>query len=890
MTTKTYDEFLQEKQTRENDYGFDVDKTVLNPKLFDFQKDITAWALRKGRVLIGLNCGLGKGPIQLEWLKQVQLKTGRAVIMFCPPGVKTQFKYEAEKFGYDVNIVNEEADIVNGINITNYERLIARVEIETYEHDVYFDHWKDYSPVEAGTRNGKIQTERFRFDPAQFAGIALDEASILKHYNAKTRERLTRFAKGIDYRICATATPAPNDYMELINYVDFLGIMNGKQCRAEYFIQDGNSSSKFRVKKPAWDAWWKFVSTWAIVMRTPSDLGYSDEGYELPELKREYHVLNDTNKMEGYLIPVQARSLTEINNVKKNTVNERCQLAAEIALSDDSHKLIFVRRNDEGVLLNKLIPDSVEVAGRHTDEEKEERLIGFAKGKYKYLITKPELGGFGLNLQEYCHRVISANVNYSSEEMYQYERRVHRFGQSNQVRHDIIVMDTEGDVVNALDRKNKQSDKMFDEIISHMDIHELNKKNERTQKLEMDYKKDEYSSEYWKVMLGDCVERVDDLENKSIDCVVTSVPFPAMYSYTNSDRDIGNYNDSASLIEHMKFMWTKLLPKMKPGRVVHIHLAQGVAHLNREGYIGGWDFRGPVIQMMQEAGYRFDHEWTIEKDPQTERARSNTLGLTQKTLYNDAVHMRPSVADYVLKFYAPGKNQEPINALLSKKGVHGNYDAPNGWITLDMWINWASNVWYKHRKGMKWWEGIDVTNVCGSLGKKGRQGFGVKEGKGKDDEKHLCELQLDVIERCLALHSNPGDLILDPFNGIGSTGFQALRMGRRYVGLELKESYFYTTIKNLQWVENDIDNRQYDLFSLNKVEVEGDKLMQRHKQWMTERGISLYDRATNWQNWAKNGLNEFLKEVERLAAEEGVDLEDKKVKKAVETVLQESLF
>lgn len=887
---KPYEQFLKEKNSNDKGSGLEISRDSLNPMLFDFQKDVTLWALRKGRVLIGLNCGLGKGPIQLEYLKQVNLSTGKPVIMFCPPGVKTQFKYEAEKFGYDVNIINEEDEIINGINITNYERLITRVNIEAYEFDVYVKYWKKYKPLEAGARDGKIIIERFRFDPAQFGGIALDEASILKHYNAKTRERLTRFSKKIPFRICGTATPAPNDYMELINYVDFLGIMNGKQCRAEYFIQDGNSSNKFRIKRPAWDAWWKFVSTWAVIIKSPSDLGYDDNGYVLPKLKREYHILNDTNIMDGYLIPVQARKMSEINKVKKLTVEDRCRLAADIANADNEHKIIFCRRNDEGILLNKLIPDSVELAGRHSDEEKEDMLIGFAQGKYKILITKPELGGFGLNFQQHCHRVISVNVNYSSEEMYQYERRVYRFLQENDVIHDVIVMDTEGDVLNALERKNKQADKMFNEIVKHMDVHDLYQKKERTMKLEMDYKTDTYESEYWKLMLGDCVDRVEELENKSIGCVVTSVPFPAMYSYTNSNRDIGNYNDSDSLIEHMKYMWIKLLPKMMPGRVIHIHLAQGVAHQNREGYIGGWDFRGPVIKMMQEAGYIFDHEWTIEKDPQTERARSNTLGLTQQTLFRDAVHMRPSVADYVLKFYAPGKNQEPINALLSQPGVHGNYDAPNGWITLDMWINWASNVWYKHRKGMKWWEGVDVTNVCGSLSKKGRQGFGVKEGRGKDDEKHLCELQLDVIERCVALHSNPGDLVFDPFNGIGSTGFQALRMGRRYVGIELKESYYYTAIKNLQWVENDADARQFDLFSLSSVDVEGSTLMQRHKGWMAERGISLYDRAGNWEKWAKNGLNEFLKEVERVAEQMEVDLKDKKVKKAMETVLQERMF
>jgi hypothetical protein len=285
VTTKSYEEYMADKDIGDQGVGIEISKDDLNPMLFDIQKSITLWTLRKGRTLIGLNCGLGKGPIQLEFLKQVNLHTGKPVIMFCPPGVKTQFKVvEAPKFGYDVNIVNEEDEIINGINITNYERLTVRVQIEDYERDIYFKYWKDYEPVEVkrvivyddtgkeikkkikeledqisnsnpdaflenlakekeikedvnslseqlshhivGT---KIEVMRFRFNPNQFAGISLDEASVLKHHDAKTRERLTRYARNIPFRLCATATPAPNDFFELSNYAEFLGIMNGRQ-------------------------------------------------------------------------------------------------------------------------------------------------------------------------------------------------------------------------------------------------------------------------------------------------------------------------------------------------------------------------------------------------------------------------------------------------------------------------------------------------------------------------------------------------------------------------------------------------------------------------------------------------------------------------------------
>jgi DNA modification methylase len=877
-----YEEFLEKKNVNDTGAGIEIERNLLNPMLFDFQKDVVAWALKKGRVLIGLNCGLGKGPIQLEFLKQAGDKT----IIFAPPGVKTQFKaVEAPKFGYDVNIADENEDIKPGINITNYERLIKKERIEIYEKEIYFLFWAHCEPIEIKRTDKYIQVERFRFDPRQFDGIALDEASVLKHHGAKTRERLTRFAKNIPFRMCATATPAPNDFFELSNYAEFLGVMNGRQIKANYFIQDGNTSNVFRLKKPATEKWWKFVAEWAIIIEKPSDIGYSDDGYELPELEIRKHIIQDTIPAPGALIPMPAKTLSDTEKIKRKTIKERMEKVAEIALADNDHKLIFIRRNEEGILLNKLIPDSVEVAGRHSDEIKEERLIGFAQGKYKYLITKPKIGGYGLNMQEHCHRIISGNVNYSSEEKYQYERRVHRFGQEYKVAHDIVAMDTEDAILSVLDRKEEQISKMTKEVIKHMSIHDLSKAKQTVKKTS-GYKEDEHKEEYWKILLGDSCKRVKELIDRSIDTIITSVPFPAMYAYTNFDEDIGNYEMAEDLCEHLKYVFVGILPKMKPGAIAHIHIAQGVAFQNRHGYAGLWDFRGPLVKMMQEAGWEFYSEITIEKDPQTQAARNKSHPLMQKTVFANAAKLGASVPDYLLLFKAPGEKEKITallaedfedaegnkiykdsagnyhykghvenfqhNALLSDPAVQGKYDSPEGWITMDMWINWASNVWLMHRKGMKWWEGINVTRVLGALlnkRTKEREGYGIRAGRGEEDEQHLCELQLDIIERCVAIHTKAGDLVCDPFNGIGSTGYQALEMGRRYIGIELKESYWKTAIRNLQYIEAKIKQEKFDLFSLNNIEVEGDEMEKRHKQWMSRRGISLYDRATKWDRW-----------------------------------------
>lgn len=373
-----------------------------------------------------------------------------------------------------------------------------------------------------------------------------------------------------------------------------------------------------------------------------------------------------------------------------------------------------------------------------------------------------------------------------------------------------------------------------------MNIHELNVK--ATHHDEMEYEEDDHITEYWSLLQGDSAERLKELDDQSVGCVVTSVPFPAMYAYTNSERDIGNYETVEGLLEHLKYVFINLLPKMMPGRICHIHISQGVSFKERHGVVGLMDFRGPLIKMMVDNGWIYHADVTIEKDPVLEQNRSKTMGLLQKTASKSASKLRHSVPDYMLQFRAPGEDTSPFSNLLADPNIMGNYKAPNGWMHLEMWQNWASCVWLDRRAGMKWWEGIDRGHVVGSL----NSGFGVREARDEEDERHLCELQLDVIERCIALHSAPGELVLDPFSGIGSTGFQAIKMGRRYVGIELKKSYHEVAIKNLKWVEFESDKG--DMFDL-LLDDEGDILTRRHNKWMSERGISLYDRATSWEQW-----------------------------------------
>lgn len=273
-----YQEYINNRSVVVQPIGFTVENTDMNPILFQFQKDIIKWSLRTGRTLLAESCGLGKGPQLMEWCKQVSKFTDKPVIMFAPPGVKTQFKYEAEKFGYGVNIINEESDVANGTNITNYERLIKTERVTLSHYPQYRLSYADYDPIEIKRSGDWVEVERFRFNPKQFGGIALDEGSILKDFAAKTRERLTRFAElgKIMFRVAGTATPAPNDYEELMQYAEFLGIMTVFQCRALFFIQKDNQSSQYKIKDWAWGDFWKWVASWAVMIQKPGEICHCD--------------------------------------------------------------------------------------------------------------------------------------------------------------------------------------------------------------------------------------------------------------------------------------------------------------------------------------------------------------------------------------------------------------------------------------------------------------------------------------------------------------------------------------------------------------------------------------------------------------------------------------
>lgn len=417
-----YLDFLNNKKFILESSGFEVDTKQLNPKLFDYEKDITRWALAKGRAAIFADCGLGKTAMQLEWAEKVCAHTGKNVLILAPLAVAPQTVKEGEKFGIKVNICESQKDVIDGINITNYEKLD-------------------------------------RFISSEFIGVVLDESSILKSFTGKVRTSIIDRFANVPYKLACTATPSPNDYMELGNHSEFLGVMTRSEMLAMFFVHDGGETSKWRLKGHAEGIFWQWMSSWSVFIGNPKDLGYEVEGFDLPYLNVKQIVVDGDEPITETL------TLTERRHARKDSLVERCQIAAELVNNSDEQWLVWCDLNDESTKLHELIDESTEVKGSDKPEHKKGSMVGFSDGEIKCLVTKPKIAGFGMNWQN-CHNMIFVGLSDSYEAYYQAVRRCWRFGQESQVNVYIIISSREGTVKENIEKKQEKDEKMKANMIS----------------------------------------------------------------------------------------------------------------------------------------------------------------------------------------------------------------------------------------------------------------------------------------------------------------------------------------------------------------------------------------------------------------------------------------
>lgn len=733
-----YDDFIARKMAAPKQFGFEP-KQKLNPKLWDWQKIIVEWALRKGRAALFEDCGLGKTIQQLEWARQCVIKTKSPALILCPLAVAEQTKFEGKKANIEVTHIRQPEDIEpSGINITNFDRL------ELFEDRI-----------------------------SEFGCVVVDESSILKSFDGRTRRLMNELFKDTPYRLCCTATPAPNDFTELGQHAEFLGICKPSEMLATYFINDTFDTGTWRLKGHAESEFWAWVSSWAACITKPSDIGFSDVGFELPEVKTEIVTVNvdhrsDVGSDELFRNPHVSASQLHAEN--RRTLKERVAAAAEIVNRTNEPFIVWCESNEESSELAMAIPDAVEVVGSDKPEHKEKKLMMFTNGKARVIVTKPKIAGLGMNWQ-HCRNDIYVGLSHSFEKFYQAGKRIHRFGQKRKINRYIVQADTENGVLATIARKQQQFDTMRELV-------KFTASNLQGSKPFVSMKKDitKQESESWTLYNGDCVRVAKQLENDSIGFSVFSPPFADLFTYSSDIQDMGNCSGLDEFMVQFGYLIDELHRVMMPGREVAVHCCDLLATKWKDGAIEFKDFSGAISDAFRKRGFLFHSRITIWKSPVTEMQRTKAHGLLYKTLQSDSSKSRVGAADYLLVFRKRGENPVPIRQT-------------NESIPLSLWQEIASPVWMSVDQGR-------VLN--GEFAREDR------------DERHICPLQLDVIERALLLWSGIGDVVFSPFTGIGSEGFCAVKMGRKFVGAELKESYFKSACDYLKKAETE----KHDLFSI----------------------------------------------------------------------------
>jgi len=715
-----YTEFLKQKQKTHIYSGFDIHGNFLSNQLFDFQKFIVNRALKAGKYAIFADCGLGKTLMQLEWANQVSKHTNKPVLILAPLAVSGQTVKEADKF--KLHCERLKSDVFGfGVYITNYEQLE-------------------------------------NIDTSVFSGIVLDESSILKNFEGATKNLIIDKFVNTPYKLACTATPSPNDPMELGNHSEFLDVMGRNEMLAMYFVHDGGETAKWRLKGHAINLFYQFIGTWAIMLNKPSDIGFDMMGYDLPKLNIIEEQIKTPKKDNGSLFNDAIISATNFNQELRNTKEQRLQKVIDIINSKPNENfIIWIKQNEEGDLLRKMLPDAKEVKGSDTSEYKENTLLGFANNEFRILITKTKIASFGMNYQN-CNNQIFASLDFSFEGLYQAIRRSYRFGQKNEVNIYLITTDTMSNVNQSINTKQKQFEIMQDEMSKAINA---NLNNQLMTNAEFDTT--EEVNEWYKIKRGDSVQLIKELETESIGFSVFSPPFAELYTYSSHLEDMGNSKDYNEFLTQFNYLITELYRVMQSGRNVAVHCMDLPIQKGKEGFIGLRDFSGMILRAFEDVGFIYHSRVTIWKDPVVEMQRTKALGLLHKQVKKDSTMSRVGIPDYVLIFRKDGDRVNPVT----------NTDIP-----VDLWQKYASPVW------------MDI-NYGNTL-----QGF--RNGREERDEKHICPLQLETIERLIHLYSNKGDTVFTPFMGIGSEVYQAVKMGRKGIGFELKESYFNLSKNNIK--------------------------------------------------------------------------------------------
>jgi DNA modification methylase len=845
VKTLDYQEFLRRKVSAAVSFGFDVAVDEVNPLLKPHQRDIVRWAVHKGRAAIFAAFGLGKTFMQLEVGRLIQKKAGGRFLIVAPLGVRQEFMRDAALLGIKLRFIRRGDEISpvesTGIYLTNYESI----------------------------RDGKI-------DVSLFAGVSLDEASVLRGFGGtKTFREFMRLFEGTStYRFVATATPSPNEYIELLSYAAFLDVMDVGQAKTRFFKRNSEKADQLTIHEHKEREFWLWMSTWAIFLQRPSDLGYSDEGYELPELDVHWHEIpsshanaGEDNSGQARLLRNAAIGVVDAAREKRESLPLRIEKLLELrALDPAAHRLIWHDLEAERRAIEVSVPGVVSVYGSQDLEVRERAIIDFSEGRIQELAAKPVIAGSGCNFQRHCSWAIFLGIGFKFNDFIQAIHRIQRFLQPNRVRIDLIYTEAEREVRRQLEQKWAQHNELVANMTGIIREYGL-ASNALQQELQRSIgcSRQEVRGRDFVAINNDCVLEVAAMPSDSVHLILTSIPFSTQYEYTPSYNDFGHTDSNQHFFEQMDFLTPELLRVLKPGRVAAIHVKDRIVPggITGLGFQTVYPFSDETIRHFTKHGFAFLGRKTIVTDVVRENNQTYRLGWTEQC--KDGSRMGCGMPEYLLLFRKPpsdrsnGYADEPVvkdkaeysrsrwqidahgfmrssgNRLLSAEDLVG---VPHERIFKLFRQHSLENV-YDFEQHVRLCESLESCERCGHIhtgdkrcGEAGcectlnggrlpttfmllqpqswhedvwtdvarmRTLNGAQSASGK--EMHLCPLQFDIVDRVITQFSMRGETVLDPFGGLMTVPYCAVKLGRKGIGVELNPAYFADGVAYLRAAE-----------------------------------------------------------------------------------------
>lgn len=834
-----YQQFLHSKIKMADSFGFEIEESEVNPKLKPHQRAIVKWLVRMGRAACFAAFGLGKSVVQLEVVRIILMMVLRTSgiegmgLIVIPLGVRQEFMRDAAMLGIKVKFIRriEECD-GPGIYMTNYETV----------------------------RDGKL-------DPRLFTVASLDEAAILRGFGGtKTfREFMAIFAgdrktmnervigEAVPYRFVATATPSPNEYIELLAYSAFLGVMDVGQAKTRFFKRNSEKADELTIHPHKEREFWLWVASWALFVQKPSDLGFADEGYELPELDIHWHEIPDDHSDAGFnfhgqglLLKEQAIGIVESAREKRESLPKRIEKMLELRAIDlGAHRILWHDLEAERHAIEKAIPDVVSVYGSQDDDTKAEHIIGFSDGGIRELAGKPVMLGSGCNFQRHCHWTIFLGIGHKFNDFIQAIHRLYRFLQTERVRIDLIYTEAEREVRRNLEAKwarDKEARARMSEIIKEYGL--SNADMAESLKRAMGVERIEVTGENFRIINNDCVQETANIPDNSLDMILTSVPFSTQYEYSPNYADFGHTDNNEHFFKQMDFLTPQLLRALKPGRIAAIHVKDRIVPggLTGLGFQTVYPFHARCIEHYTQHGFGYMGMITIVTDVVRENNQTYRLGWSE--VCKDGSKMSCGMPEYLLLFrktpsdttksYADDpvtKSKEGYSRSRWQTDAHGFWRSGGNRLLSpeeleeldhDVIFRWfrdynLHNI-YNYEHHVKIGETIDghgrlpvtfmllqppswIDDVWTDVARMRTLNM-IQAQKGK--EQHLCPMQFDIADRIIERFTNPGETVYDPFGGIGTVPYRAVLKGRKGLACELSPRYFMDAAHYLQAAEREM--------------------------------------------------------------------------------------